>query len=137
MASGEENSPHGLSIKTAVLTAICPGDSSATLCSPVSAQGGPGEQLACHLPGQARRGLPHMALCAFQKTFWLGESRQQSDAGAEAWLEACCLGQGLTQSFFFRNLGKSGLRVSCLGLGKYGNPLMNKDMGLQEGQPHP
>lgn len=73
-------------------------------------------------PQQASSGLPQTVLCAFQKAFVLGGSRQQAGTGDQAWLAASCLGQGLTQSFFFRNLGKSGLRVSCLGLGKYGTP---------------
>lgn len=50
VAFGEESSSHSGSIKTALLTAIHPGDSSVTLCWPVRAQGGPGEQLACHPP---------------------------------------------------------------------------------------
>lgn len=53
VAFGEENSSHSGSIKTALLTAIHPGDSSVTLCWPVRAQGGPGEQLACQHPPPA------------------------------------------------------------------------------------
>lgn len=42
---------------------------------------------------------------------------------------------GLTRYLFFRNLGKSGLRVSCLGLGECGGPLTTKGQGCRRAGP--
>lgn len=57
-------------------------------------------------PWPVSRGLPRMILCAFQKAFWLGGSRQRAGPGDQGWLAASCLSQDLTQSFFFQEPGQ-------------------------------